>query len=118
MPTKKTKPARKPAKKAALRKPAARKPKAKKIQPLDLSAFPSESVNVFERWICLACVCDVFTRHLDISPRTAHLEIKRYTPSIAELYAPVTARPWFLNQPVQKFCPYCGSAPKWHIRLS
>jgi len=138
VPTRKTKPARKTVKKPARRsKPSAQpakasrpvrkstagkrggeKPKtANKSQPLDLSAFPPESLTVLERWICLACVADVFTRHLDLAPRTAHLEIKRYTPSVSELYAPSATRPWFSNQPVQKFCPYCGAASKWHTRL-
>jgi hypothetical protein len=90
---------------------------AEKTQSLDLSSFPPESITVLERWICLACVLDVFTRHLHLGPRTAHLEIKRYTPPISELYAPITTRPWFVNQPTQKFCPYCGSASKWHTRL-
>ena len=79
--------------------------------------FPPESITVFERWICLACVLDVFTRHLQLAPRTAHLEIKRYTPSIPELYARPIVRPWFENQPAQNACPYCGSASKWHTRL-
>jgi hypothetical protein len=141
MPKRKTKPASKPAKKAARRprpatkplrgaKPAPtkkspdRKPSAAskskpadKTQPLDLSAFPPESITVLERWICLACVLDVFTRHLHLAPRTAHLEVKRYMPSIPELYAPTTVRPWFANHPPQTFCPYCGSAAKWHTRL-
>src|SRR6516165_1703481 len=101
MPTRKTKPAKKPAKKVAKKpsrpaassaakkavkrvprkkavtKAAVAKPKAgKKTQPLDVSGFPPESISVFEKWICLACVSDVFTRHLDLAPRTAHLEIK------------------------------------------
>jgi hypothetical protein len=59
----------------------------------------------------------VFTRHLALAPRTAHLEIKRYTPSIQELCAPAPARPWFTNEPMQEFCPYCGSTLKWHARL-
>src|SRR5215467_8163326 len=87
----------------AAAKSTAEKP-SKKIEPLDLSAFPPESTSVLERWICLACIADVFTRHLALSPRTAHLEMKRYTPSIHELYAPVPARPWFANEPMQKFC--------------
>jgi hypothetical protein len=141
MPTRKTKPASKPSKKSARRstpltkapkaaKPAptkkpndrkpstAAKPKADgKTQSLDLSPFPPESITVLERWICLACVLDVFTRHLHLAPRTAHLEIKRYTPSILDLRALTTARPWFVNQPTQNFCPYCGSPSKWHTRL-
>jgi len=114
----------KAAKPAPKKKPTGRKPPAvakpragNKTQPLDLSPFPPESITVLERWICLACVLDVFTRHLHLAPRTAHLEIKRYTPSIVELYAPAIARPWFVNQPEQNFCPYCGSPPKWHTRL-
>jgi len=100
-------------KKSPARKPAAAKPKAaKKIPPLDLSAFPPESINTLERWICLACVSDVFQRHLNLAPRTALLEIKRYTPSISELYAPTPTRPWFLNRPTQNVCPYCGSTSK------
>jgi len=138
MPPRKTKPAPKSAKTATRRsraskptKPAApiRKkspagkrvtPKsrvAKKIQPLDLSAFPAESVSVLEAWFCIACVSDVFTRHLDFSPRTAHLAIKSYIPSICELSAPTMARPWFTNQPILTYCPYCGAASKWHTRL-
>ena len=90
---------------------------ADQIQPLDLSAFPAESVVTVEKWFCLACISDVFTRHLGLSPRTAYLEIKRYTPSLTELQAPVNTRPWFFHQPLQKACPYCGSPAKWHARL-
>jgi len=134
MPKAKDEPAAKPAKKSARTRspkpPRAAKPAPKKeistaaklkaagnAQPLDLSLFPPESVTILERWICLACVLDVFTRHLHLALRTAHLEIKRFTPSIAELYAPSAVRPWFVNQPAQRFCPYCGSASKWHTRL-
>jgi hypothetical protein len=134
MRTRKTKPVPKPAKKAPrgsktsakpaklakspARKLVAGKSKvARKIQPLDLAAFPPESISLLERWMCLACVSDVFTRHLDLAPRTAHLAIKSYTPSISELYAPTAARPWFTNQPILAFCPYCGAASKWHTRL-
>ena len=118
MPKRKTKSTSKPAKKPARRstpsteplkqaKPAPKKrsygrkaspvakPKpADKAQPLDLSPFPPESIAVLEKWICLACVLDVFTRHLHLAPRTAHLEVKRFTPSIPELYALNTVRPW------------------------
>jgi len=140
MPTRKPKPASKPAKKPARhskpsakpskaakpavrkkspsRKAATAKPKgANKIQPLDVSAFPPESITVLEKWLCLACVSEVFTRHLELAARTAYLEIKRYTPTIPELYGPIVARPWFIKEPAQKFCPYCGSAPKWHTGL-
>jgi hypothetical protein len=118
---------RKPRKAAARakagKKPAVRKVKAtrarpaEKIEPLDLSAFPPESVVTLEKWFCLACIADVFTRHLGLSPRAAYLEIKRYTPPLAELQASVDTRPWFSHQPLQKACPYCGSPAKWHARL-
>ncbi|MGH9719908.1 MAG: hypothetical protein ACRD8O_06820, partial [Bryobacteraceae bacterium] len=94
-----------------------RKP-ARKIEPLDLSGFPPESIAFLERWLCLACVRDVFMRHLDLAPRTAQREIKGYTPSIEELHAPTMMRPWFDNEPVQKVCPYCGKPARWHARLA
>jgi hypothetical protein len=56
-------------------------------------------------------VWDVFTRHLKLAPRTARVEIKRYTPSISELCAPTLTRPWF-SRPAQNPCPYCGSSSK------
>jgi hypothetical protein len=120
-PSPKKRPARKPARatKAPVAKPdkAGKKIKVSKaggIQPLDLGAFPEESVIQSEKWICLACVLDVFTRHMGLAPKTAHLEIKRYTPSLEELYAAVPTRPFFTSESI---CPYCGSASKWHARL-
>jgi hypothetical protein len=105
-------------KKSARAKPAAKRPpSAKKLDALDLSAFPPESVNTVEKWLCLACVLDVFTRHLRLAPRTAHLEIKRYTPSIPELYTPTPGRPWFASPSDQNRCPYCGSSSKWLARI-
>jgi hypothetical protein len=113
------KPKARPAKKkAAKRKPAAVKPKPAAIRPLDLSSFPPESVLTSHRWLCLACVADVFLRHMSLAPRTAALEIKRYTPSIAELYAPVAARPWFEADAPREGCPYCGSPVRWHTRFT
>lgn len=86
------------------------------IQPLDLSAFPSESILQFEKWICLACILDVFTRHMGLALKTAHLEIKRYTPSLLELYTPLPTRPFF-EPTAHGPCPYCGSPAKWHARF-
>jgi hypothetical protein len=108
-----------PAKKTAKRtKAPTRKPAAKPIEHLDLSALPPETVTSTERWICLACVLDVFTRHLGLAPRTAHLEIKRYTPPVAELYAPALTRPYFAKSSPKDPCPYCGSAARRHARLT
>jgi hypothetical protein len=70
-----------------------------------------------ERWICLACVLDVFTRHMGLAPKTAHVEVKRYTPPVAELYASPATRPYFDRQSPKDPCPYCGSASKWQARL-
>src|SRR6476620_8065590 len=120
------KPLGKSVKKAAVSKPAQRSPTKKASSkvaaskkaphakvgssPLDLSALPPESVTQMERSICLACVLDVFTRHMGLAPKTAHLEIKRYTPPVAELYASPLTRPYFDRQSPKDPCPYCGSA--------
>lgn len=84
---------------------------------LDLSKFPAESVTQMERGICLACVWEVFTRHLKLAPKTALVEIKRYTPSLDELNASAPARPYVAAQTSKGPCPYCGAASKWIARL-
>jgi len=147
MPVRRAKPVSKTGKKAPARKPAPASTSAKPAQPkaaktagsskakaarakigprlkpvvgtepLDLSALPVESVTQLEKWICLACVLDVFTRHMGLAPKTAYLEIKRYTPPVAELTNSALTRPYFTAQPPKSPCPYCGSPAKWHARL-
>src|SRR5215813_10442375 len=118
MPVRKSKSAAKPVKSKPVKKAAPRqKVRAKPVEPLDLSAFPPESVTVIEKQICLACVLDIFTRHLGLSAATAHLEIKKYTPAIEELSATAETRPWFVHPADQGHCPYCGSAAKWHATI-
>lgn len=96
------------------RKTEVKKPKA---QALDLSKFPPETLAAMERGICLACVWEVFTKHLGLAPKTALAEIKRYTPSVDELNAPSIARPYVPAQSQKGPCPYCGAASKWIARL-
>jgi hypothetical protein len=109
--------AAKPSKSPGQKAPAARPKGVNKVQTIDLSRFPPESTSVIEKRICLACVLEIFTRHLGLTARIAHLEIKRYTPSLADLYAPGITRPWFINHLNQDHCPYCGSTSKWHTTL-
>jgi hypothetical protein len=90
----------------------------KVVESLDLSRFPKESLARFERSICLACVADVFLRHLRLAQKTAQTEIKRYTPSLDELRAERTTRPFFDAADDDGHCPYCGSPAKWHARLA
>jgi hypothetical protein len=131
--TARSKPAKKPVRKAApaktklkktRAKPAAKKPAhatkkkvASRLAPLDLSQFPPESITHAERWICLACVWQVFTRHMNLSPKTAISEIRKYTPTLDELNASALARPYFAPDNAKAPCPYCGSASKWHARM-
>ena len=128
------KPAAKPTARALAAKPAVRKPtpraaldkaaskpepkgRATGIQPLDLSALPPEAVTTAEKWFCLACVLDVFTRFMGVAAKTAHTEIKRYTPPVSELYAETLTRPYFAKDSAKDPCPYCGSAAKWHAQV-
>jgi hypothetical protein len=90
----------------------------KSAEPVDLSAFPRESIRQFDRWICLACVADVFTRRLGLAQKTAEAEIKRYTPSLDELRADPAPRPFFAEATANNRCPYCEAAAKWHARLT
>jgi hypothetical protein len=105
-------------KKAIRRKPKANKPIAKKRAQfhIDLSSFPPESVTSSHRWLCVACVWQIFTQALKLTPKTALAEIKRYTPSFEELTSPEAGRPFFAAAQKQA-CPYCGSPAKWHARI-
>jgi hypothetical protein len=122
-------PKKKAAKKAtkAAAKKAAAKPKtvaapkvkpARKADPLDLSAIPAEATTKVEKWICLACVLDVFTRLMGLAPKTAHAEIRNYTPPPAELWAEELTRPYFAKEDAKDPCPDCGSPAKWHARIA
>jgi hypothetical protein len=118
---------KKPARKAAPKPRAAAKARKKsaspkraaapKVRPLDLSALPPESVVRVEKSSCLACVLDVFTRHLKLAPRTAWLEIRRYEPPAAELHAGAVSRPYFTEPARDGRCPYCAAPARWHARL-
>ncbi len=106
--------------KKAVAKKSKPSPKTKTRAPaafrIDLSAFPPESITSSERSLCVACVWQTFTRALNLAPRTALLEIKRYTPSFEELTSAEPVRPFFAAQDKQP-CPYCGSPAKWHARI-
>jgi hypothetical protein len=114
-------------KKPVVRKKAAVKAKAKtaavpkkksappkKPAQLDLSAFSPESVRSYEKNICLACVLDVFTRHLKMALRTAWLEIRRHEPPVNEIRESAFERPYF---EAADACPYCAAPARWHARL-
>src|SRR3984885_8796442 len=113
-------------KRVAKKPPVAKKPAAKKTRVpadfrVDLSAFPPESVISSERSLCVACVWQIFTRAMSLTPKTALSEMKRYTPTLEELTSGEAVRPFFV--PPEKIaqekqpCPYCGSPAKWHARI-
>jgi hypothetical protein len=89
----------------------------KKKRELDLSAFPPASVTEYSTLVCLACTFDIFTTQLGLAPRTAYSEIKKYTPTIAELTAPKATPPFFDSEDKNPHCPYCNAAKRWHARL-
>jgi len=91
--------------------------KAAKRKELDFTEFPPSSVTEFSTIVCLACVFDIFTTQLGFAPRTAYSEIRKYSPTIAELTAPKAARPFFDSDDKQAHCPYCNAAKRWHARL-
>jgi hypothetical protein len=110
----------KPARKTAAKKPAAKKKtRVPAVFQVDLSAFPVESVISSERWLCVACVWQIFTKAMSLTPKTALAEIKSYTPSFEELTSAEPVRPFFAAQAQDKApCPYCGSPAKWHARIA
>ena len=121
MATRTGKRAAKPVNKAVAKKTAAKKPKPAVFR-VDLSEFPTESIAFSERSLCVACVWQIFTRGMNLAPKTALAEIKRYTPSFEELTSAEAVRPFFFVQGTaaqdRQPCPYCGSPAKWHARIA
>ena len=92
-------------------------PSGKKKSELDFSEFPPGSVTEYSTILCLACTFDIFTGQLGLAPRTAYSEIKKYSPTIAELTAPKAARPFFDSDEKHPHCPYCNAAKRWQAVL-
>ena len=92
-------------------------PAAKKKKELDLSAFPPGSLTEFTTLVCLACTFDIFTTQLGLAPRTAYSEIRKYSPTVAELTASKAVPPFFDSEESRPHCPYCDAAKRWHARF-
>lgn len=88
-----------------------------KKRELDFDAFPPGTVTEYTTLLCLACIFDLFTAQMNLAPRTAYSEIKRYAPTIKELTALTSARPFFDSEEKNPRCPYCDSTKRWHARL-
>ena len=91
-------------------------PKAQQRE-IDLTEFPPGTVTEYTTLVCLACIFDIFTKQLNLAPRTAFSEIKRHTPTIAELTSRGAMRPYFDSDEKHPHCPYCGSAKRWLARF-
>src|SRR5713226_374920 len=90
---------------------------AAKQRELDLNEFPAGTVTEYTTLVCLACIFDIFTKQLNLAPRTAFSEIKRHTPTIEELTSRGAMRPYFDSEEKHPHCPYCGSAKRWLARF-
>src|SRR5260221_7223884 len=90
---------------------------ATKKRELDLSEFPPGTITEYTTLVCLACIFDIFTKQLGLAPRTAFSEVKRHTPTIAELTSRSATRPYFDSEEKNPHCPYCGSAKRWLARF-
>ena len=92
-------------------------PSGKKTRELDLSNFPPGTVTEFTTLVCLACIFDIFTKQLQLAPRKAYSEIKKYTPTVKELTSPKAVRPFFDTDEPNPHCPFCNAAKRWHSRI-
>jgi hypothetical protein len=93
-------------------------PTAKKKKEIDLSDFPPGSVTEYSTIVCLSCTFDIFTRQIGLAPRTAYSEIKKYSPTVAELTSATASPPFFDSEEKKPRCPYCNSAARWHARFN
>jgi hypothetical protein len=86
---------------------------------LDFEDFPAGTVTRQGVMLCLACIFRLFTKQLGLAPRTAHNEIRRYAPTIAELTAREPQRPFFKpSDEKNAHCPYCDAPKRWHARVT
>src|ERR1700694_1789496 len=92
-------------------------PAPTKKRELDFSEFPRGTITEYTTLVCLACIFDIFTKQLGLAPRTAFSEVKRHTPTIAELTSRTAKRPYFDIEEKSPRCPYCGSAKRWLARF-
>ena len=90
---------------------------ASKKRGPDWSDFPPGTVTEYTQLLCLACIFDIFTAQMGLAPRTAYSEIKRHSPTVEELTARSSQRPYFSSEEKNPRCPYCNSAKRWHARL-
>jgi hypothetical protein len=87
------------------------------MKELDLTDFPPGTVTEYTTLVCLACIFDIFTKQIGLAPRSAYSEIKRYSPTVAELTSRKAVRPFFDSEEKHPRCPYCNAAKRWHARL-
>src|ERR1051325_7543835 len=90
---------------------------AKTKKQLDLAPFPPGSITEYTTLVCLACTFDIFTTQIGLAPRTAYSEIRKYSPTIAELSETKAVRPFFDSDERNPHCPYCNAAKRWHARF-
>jgi hypothetical protein len=92
-------------------------PAAKPKRELDFSGFPAASITEYTTLVCLACIFEIFTKHLGLAARSAFSEIKKHTPTIDELTGRGAMRPYFDTDEKRPHCPYCGSTQRWLARF-
>ena len=87
------------------------------MKELDFTDFSPGTVTEYTTLVCLACIFDIFTKQIGLAPRSAYTEIKRYSPTVAELTSREAVRPFFDSEEKHPRCPYCNAAKRWHARL-
>jgi hypothetical protein len=84
--------------------------KAKGQTELELGKFPPGTMRRSHRYVCLACIFDIFTKQLKLAPRTAYGAVRKHTPGVEELTGTAVGRPYFDSDEKHPHCPHCGAA--------
>ena len=72
----------------------------------------------YQRYVCLACIFDLFTKRLKMAPRTAYTAVRGHTPSIEELTGAEPTRPYFDSSDKFPHCPHCDASKAKLARFS
>ncbi len=97
---------------------AANKVAAKTAGNIEIAEmFPHEMLREHSKWLCLACILDIFTRHMGMPAPAAMKLMRAHKPGVDELTAEVATRPYFPEPDASGNCPNCHSPAKWCARL-
>ena len=84
-----------------------------KKSEISFDDIPASAISLTKLTICLKCAFEFFTKQLNLSNRTAYVELKKHVPEEHDFTGASTARPHFFADEATTHCPYCKGPKRW-----